>query len=184
MKIIGWIRIGDKAACGGTVAEGLATNTAYDRALTFRGARMQCPKLKCVVAGHLSTSMMANGREMVHHGHLTSGGCPLLSTLNDIAGVGVEPGAVPAAILSQSAERNWVPLEKGEATYDEQVHLVVTGSVALSGLPYYVETANGRTLSGRADAHGLLPRVETFGSEEYTVLWGDEALAKMNEASA
>ena len=33
---------------------------------------------------------------------------------------------------------------------------------------------------GRADAHGLLPRIDTDGEDEYTVYWGDEALAKMD----
>lgn len=34
MKIIGWIRQSDKAACGGTVAEGLTTFTSHGKPLT------------------------------------------------------------------------------------------------------------------------------------------------------
>jgi uncharacterized Zn-binding protein involved in type VI secretion len=184
MQIIGWVRVGDSAACGGTVSEGLDTNTAYGQALTFRGARMQCPKMNCVIVGHVPTATMQNGREMVHHGHLTSGGCPLLSTLNDIAGVGIEDGVSTPAVVLEPGGRNWAPAAVGEDAYDEQAQLTAEGNVTLAGLPYYIETTNGRTLSGRADALGLLPRVESPGADEYVVFWGDEALTKMNGADA
>lgn len=180
MQIIGWVRVGDHAACGGTVAEGLSTATDYDRALAFRGARMECRKHDCVIVGHHATSTMANGREMVHHGHLTSGGCPLLSTLNDIAGVGLEDGMSAPVVAWQADGRNWVPATEDVPLYDEQALLHGPVDVAFAGLPYFVETSNGRTLSGRADSQGLLPRIETVGSEEYTVFWGDEALARMS----
>ena len=45
-------------------------------------------------------------------------------------------------------------------------------------MPYFVETKDGRTFSGRVGEDGMLPRVETYGEDEYTVLWGDEALAR------
>ncbi|NBF18096.1 PAAR domain-containing protein, partial [Pseudomonas sp. Fl4BN2] len=67
------------------------------------------------------------------------------------------------------------------SSYDEQAHLV---SAALEGIPYYIETEDGRTFSGRVPASGLLPRIDTQGEEPYTVLWGDEALAKQTEAQA
>nr|WP_244101917.1 hypothetical protein [Burkholderia cepacia] len=47
------------------------------------------------------------------------------------------------------------------------------------GYPYYIETADGRVHSGVLDASGELPRVHTGdGSGDYTVYWGDEAIAK------
>ncbi|CAG2145865.1 PAAR domain-containing protein [Ralstonia mannitolilytica] len=67
------------------------------------------------------------------------------------------------------------------ASHDEQTHLV---SPHLEGVPYYIETSDGRTFSGRALADGALPRVVTQGEEEYTVFWGDEALAKQAGESA
>ncbi|CAJ0718933.1 hypothetical protein LMG6871_02630 [Ralstonia edaphis] len=67
------------------------------------------------------------------------------------------------------------------ASHDEQTHLV---SPHLEGVPYYIETSDGRTFSGRAPADGALPRVVTQGEEEYTVFWGDEALAKQAGESA
>lgn len=62
-----------------------------------------------------------------------------------------------------------------EALYDEQTHLA---SKHLEGVPYYIETADGRVLSGRVPTSGLLPRIDTQSEETYTVFWGDEALAK------
>ncbi|KHK57170.1 hypothetical protein PI87_07995 [Ralstonia sp. A12] len=66
-------------------------------------------------------------------------------------------------------------VQRGEVSYDEQAHLAATN---LEGVPYYIETADGRVFSGRIPASGLLPRIDTQSEETYTVLWGDEALAK------
>jgi uncharacterized Zn-binding protein involved in type VI secretion len=184
MQIVGWVRVGDRAACGATVAEGLSTSLAFGRPLTFRGARMQCRKQDCVIAGHHATSTLANGREKVLHGHLTSGGCPLLSTLNDVAGVGVEKGMSAPVVVLQPGGGNWVPSAAGQPVYDEQAHLRGESGVPLAGLPYFIETSNGRTLSGRADRNGLLPRIDTLEAEEYSVFWGDEALFRTNGEGA
>ncbi len=96
MKIIGWIRYGDMAACGGTVVEGDQTCISYGRAYTFQGARMACRK-NCVIADGFMRSTLTNGRSQVIHGMVTSGGCPVYSTLNDIDGVGNESGGSIAA---------------------------------------------------------------------------------------
>lgn len=44
MEIIGWIRQGDKAACGGTVVEGLKTCTSRGVPYTYQGAQVACQK--------------------------------------------------------------------------------------------------------------------------------------------
>lgn len=59
--------------------------------------------------------------------------------------------------------------------YNEQTRLNGQGA---EGMPYHIETADGRMLSGKVDANGLLPRIETIGDVEYAVYWGDEALAR------
>ncbi|AQQ34948.1 TPA: PAAR domain-containing protein [Burkholderia orbicola] len=62
--------------------------------------------------------------------------------------------------------------------YDEMVKCIAHTSV-LAGYPYYIETADGRTYSGRLDYRGTLPRVDTMMSaDNYVVHWGDEAIAK------
>ncbi len=62
--------------------------------------------------------------------------------------------------------------------FDERVRAITTG-VSIDGYPYCVEMADGRIQTGRLDASGKLPRIdtgETAGS--YVVYWGDEALAR------
>jgi hypothetical protein len=60
--------------------------------------------------------------------------------------------------------------------YDEQVQPNAVGT-SLYGYPYYIETTAGNVYSGRIDSRGLLPRILTDGADQYTVYWGDEALA-------
>ncbi|MXN77970.1 PAAR domain-containing protein [Burkholderia sp. 4701] len=72
-----------------------------------------------------------------------------------------------------------VSVKKG--AFDEQVEAKSSGSAAQGpeGYPYYIETADGRIHSGVLDASGELPRIHTGdGPGDYTVYWGDEAIAK------
>jgi type VI secretion system secreted protein VgrG len=69
--------------------------------------------------------------------------------------------------------------EKESGLYDEQPQLVAP---PIEGVPWYIESGDGQTRSGRVGADGLLPRIETQKEEELTVYWGDEALAKMEGA--
>jgi len=62
--------------------------------------------------------------------------------------------------------------------YDEQSRLVAP---SIEGVPYFIETFDGRTFSSRTGPGGLLPRVATQDENEYSVYWGDEALARMAE---
>jgi uncharacterized Zn-binding protein involved in type VI secretion len=178
MKIIGWIRYGDKTACGGTVVEGDQTCTSYGRAYTFQGARIACHK-GCVIVEGFPRSTLTNGRPRVLHNMITSGGCPCYSTLNDIDGVGNESSETIAERHFLNADGYWAPVkdpEPHEDPYDEQPKLIAP---PIEGVPYYVETMDGRTFSGRIGADGLLPRIDTYGEDEYAVYWGDKALAKM-----
>ena len=183
MKIIGWIREGDQTACGGTVAEGDQTCIGRGRAYAFQGARISCRK-GCVIAEGFMRSMLANGRPRVIHGMKSSSGCPCYSTLNDIDGVGNESGAEIAEKHLLTADGEWAPVKSPEPsrdTYDERAQLV---SPPIHGVPYYVETLDGRTFSGRTETDGLLPRIDTGGEDEYVVYWGDEALARMGGMEA
>nr|WP_133664581.1 hypothetical protein [Paraburkholderia sp. BL10I2N1] len=76
-----------------------------------------------------------------------------------------------------SAAQSAIATGASVATYDEQVRAAASGG-ALDGYPYFVETADGRTFSGRVGANGLLPRIETDVAGTYAIYWGDEALAR------
>jgi uncharacterized Zn-binding protein involved in type VI secretion len=180
MEIIGWIRQDDKAACGGLVVEGDPFCISDGKPYAFEGARLACEK-NCVIAEGYAFSTLTNGRSQVIHGMKTSGGCPLVSTLNDIDGVGNESGGAAPSAFFQNAAGEWAAVQApkpGDTPYDEQTKLMAP---PIEGVPYFIETMDGRTFSGRVGADGLLPRIDTYGEDEYKVLWGDEALAKMNE---
>lgn len=86
MGILGWIRVGDKATCGGTVIEGLPNCTSHGIPLSYEGAAMACRK-NCRIGEAHAAHTLPNGRHQPHHGHRTLPGmCPLISTLNDIEG--------------------------------------------------------------------------------------------------
>lgn len=183
MKIIGWIRLGDKAACGGTVIEASVVETSHGRGYSYQGARMACNK-NCLIAEGFLRSTLSNGRCQLTHGQVTSGGCPLQSTLNDIDGVGNEAGESIAGKHFLNADGEWAgvkPPELHEDVYDEQPQLL---ALPIGGVPYYVKTLDGRTFSGTTGEDGLLPRIDTYGEDAYAVYWGDEALAMMERQQA
>lgn len=92
-------------------------------------------------------------------------------------GSGERASHVSGASLAHAAAAAMV----ASTAHDEQTHIV---SPHLEGVPYYIETSDGRVFSGCIPANGVLPRVVTQGEEAYTVFWGDEALAKQAGESA
>jgi uncharacterized Zn-binding protein involved in type VI secretion len=66
MRILGWIRVGDQAACGGTVAEGYERASYNGVPYSFQDARMDCPR-NCVIAEAASFFRLANGKRLPHH---------------------------------------------------------------------------------------------------------------------
>lgn len=137
---------------------------------------------KCSIAEGFMRRTLTNGRHAVIHGMKTSGGCPLLSTLNDLDGVGNESGELVPPSFFLNADGRWTGAasEPTNVPYDEQVLLLAKYA---AGLPYFIATRDGRTFSGRIGAEGLLPRIETHGEDAYELLWGDEALARSEGAS-
>ena len=186
MEIIGWIRYGDKAACGGTVVEGDLSCTSYGRPYSFQGARMACRK-NCVIVEEFVSSTLTNGRSQVIHGMKTSGGCPLQSTLNNIDGVGNESGHATASKFYQTTEGNWLPKYEPEHftedSPDEQVRAVdaKTGE-PIPDLAYFIEAPDGSTYADHTDEEGLCERVTTYQPEELTVWFGEDAQKKMQGA--
>lgn len=83
--IRGWIRISDRASCGGTVAEGASCEFSDGIGYSFQGALMSCNQ-RCVIAEGDPSSILSNGKAQVLDGQRTSGGCTLASTLNGVDG--------------------------------------------------------------------------------------------------
>jgi uncharacterized Zn-binding protein involved in type VI secretion len=157
MKIIGWIRYGDKTACGGTVIEGDQTCIGRGRAYAFQGARVACRK-NCVIIEGFSCSTLSNGRSRVIHGMVTSGGCPCYSTLNDIDGVGNESGEAMPETFKPGQDGEWIPvyapLKHEDCEYDQHVILVDQEGKPLEGVPYRAFDAQGAIIEGITEADG------------------------------
>lgn len=162
MRILGWIRVGDRAACGGTVAEGFERASYNCVPYSFEGAKMSCAQ-GCVIAEALNTFKLANGKAVPHHGHRTSGGCPLNSTLNERWGHGNGAGnAVPLQYVPDgcggwASSNHDSPYDLSFIVRDER-----TGH-PVPHVPYRLVLEDGREIVGRTDAAG---RTEIIHSDQ------------------
>lgn len=165
MRLIGWIRIGDKAACGATVLTGNSTTNSHGRALAHVGSRMACRKNCVIIQGHPFVTF--DGKQTPHHGHLTSGGCPLISTLNDIHGWGAAEGEEIPVRFVQDEEGVWVG--KMNEGYDQHFLLAdeATGSPLVNR--YYRMSCNGRIIEGKTDSDGKTEKVVSDDPVEVTI---------------
>jgi uncharacterized Zn-binding protein involved in type VI secretion len=158
MKIIGWIREGDKAACGGTVVEGDPNCTGEGVAYSFQGARIACRK-NCVIAGGFTSFTLTNGRAKVIHGMLTSSGCPLLSTLNGRDGVGNDGGEEIHPAFALDGNGGWKgiypPPQEHDKAYDEYFIVIDDKSGTPARNRFYRMTLDtGEILEGHTDEEG------------------------------
>jgi hypothetical protein len=117
--------------------------------------------------------MVIDGKAVAYHGCKTSCGATLISsqlvTTVDAGNRGGSGGRSAAASRAADVQSN-----------DEQPHLAIS---CIEGVPYFIETQDGRAFSGLTGADGLLPRIYTSGPSEYAVSWGDAALVKRREGS-
>lgn len=159
MSIIGWIREGDAAACGGSVRQGHPAFISHGKALAHQGSPMACKK-NCVVMAGEHHFTLPDGLPQALHGDKTSGGCPLASTLNGIHGVGNASGAPivtsyfqPAAAGLEPAalaDEPWLP-----GQYDDRYMLLgVSDGKPLANTAYAIEREDGSIEHGTTDADG------------------------------
>ncbi|MDR3098123.1 MAG: hypothetical protein LBV73_13765 [Paraburkholderia sp.] len=123
-----------------------------------------------------------NGQQWALSGDINICGCsppPVFHAERNMAMIFTRKEVGALAGRAVTAESMGVTSTKN---YDEQVCAVGDRS-ALSNYPYFIEMSAGAVHSGRIDSHGLLPRVFTDDTENYTVYWGDEALAMQAEYS-
>lgn len=165
MKIIGWIRYGDKTACGGTVVEGEPTCISHGRAYAYQGSHIACRK-GCVIVEGFSRATLPNGRYQVIHGMVTSSGCPVFSTLNDIDGVGNESGEAIPLGFTQDHNGEWVGNTAGvnslvRQAHDEQFLLLGGDGRPLAGTYYTAKLASGELVYGETDDEGKTQRFHT-----------------------
>lgn len=121
----------------------------------YQGAQMAC-KQNCKIADGFSRRTW-NGQQFVIHGMKTSGGCPLISTLNDIDGVGNERGEAVAIRFVLNDEGEWVG--KTNEGYEQQ--FLLTDEQTGEPLPnrHYRMTFKGMVTEGKSDAEGKTQKV-------------------------
>lgn len=168
MRILGWIRVGDRAACGGIVAEG-HDRISYDGiAYSYQDAKVHCPQA-CVIVEAASFYRLPNGRAVPHHGHRTSGGCPLHSTINDLCGYATDGAdAVPAQFVPDGhggwqACSHAFPYDLSFLVKDD-----CTGQ-AMPNVPYRISLNGGRFIEGRTDAQGRTEVIHSDHPEHATL---------------
>ncbi len=176
-----FIVVGDRTSHGGVVISGSESTDVDGKPVARIGDRVTCPKkghgsVTTIVTGDVTA--IIDGQPLARHGDKTACGAMLISSqmiavVDEGSSAGQGASSAPAAAPASSLANN----EAMKMPFDEQTELVAP---PIEGVQYYIETSDGRTFSGRVGKDGLLPRIDTGCSDEYTVLWGDEALAKAN----
>lgn len=167
MKIRGWIREGDRAACGATVTQGDPTFSSHGQHVAFDGAPMSCAKNCHVVAG-ANNSTLPSGQRKAVHGDATSAGCPLLSTLNDQHGIGAGDDDVATAFV-QDADGKWQP-----GKYDDRYVLRGFGGTPLANTAYAIERESGEVEHGVTDAQGCTHLLAQTLESEYVRIYAED----------
>lgn len=188
------IRQGDRTSHGGTVLEGSPFDICEGKPIAFIGHKVSCPKCSGthqIIEGAPATMFFGKGVALA--GMKTSCGAILIAS-QFVSTVEIASNAKKYSAVDQQANKAnggqyFVDAEQEIDTelnshgdsYDEQPKLIAH---LIEGVPYYVETMDGRIFSGRTGSDGLLPRIGTYGEDDYAVYWGDEALAKMDGSGA
>lgn len=175
------IVVGDRTSHGGVVLTGSPFSDVDGKGIARIGDKVTCPQkgrgsVTTIVTGDLTD--MIDGSPVARHGDKTACGAMLISSQmltyvdeGSSSGQGASSTPTVAALLAGNETK------EQPKPYDEQTKLVAP---PIEGVPYYIETNDGRTFSGRVGKDGLLPRINTDRADEYTVLWGDEALVKID----
>ncbi len=178
---------GDKANNGTTIIGG-SPGSSYEGNPTAReGDPVYCPVCKrtgiivCVGPRWPSTD---EGKEEALSGDVCACGCNPPPVFFASRPYTMTMTAEDAAQWHKAHARNSAGFPTSPVTvrYDEQIR-ARSGAALVAGYPYFVEISDGRTFAGRLDESGKLPRVYTENADEYSVYWGDEALAKHCEGS-
>jgi uncharacterized Zn-binding protein involved in type VI secretion len=170
------IVLGDKTDHGGEVIEASGVTDTYGKRIARVGDKVQCPKkghgTTTIVEGDLT--FLIDGQGAAYHGCKTSCGAILISsqsvTTVEFGGGGAGAGSATSVAATAAAAKE----SSLKFPFDEQTQLV-----GAAGLPWFIKTRDGRTMSGVVGEDGFLPRLDSYDADQFEVYWGDEALAMM-----
>lgn len=174
------ILLGDKTTAGGVVIQGTEGGTHHGTPFAIAGAKIYCRA--CQSEGVICNvepyrPMRFDGMQVALENDICICKCNppprlIASQRNSSMSFDAEE------LASKGFHPDGRPLPKDTGKFDEQVRAI--GGGASEGYPYFIITANGRTMQGRLDTSGILPRIYTASADHYDVYWGDEALAKQH----
>jgi hypothetical protein len=127
--------------------------TYQNIAYAFKGAQVACP-YGCVIAEGFDGLTLPNGKKAAHHGHVTSRGCPLNSTANDLCGYSNSSGQAISSRFIPTITGEW-----GECNHDDLYDLVFVvrdqGGKVMSDTPYRIKLDSGSVFLGRTSVSGM-----------------------------
>lgn len=178
---------GDPTANKG-VLKGTSNSTNHGRRIAVEGDFATCPK--CGVGGPVyndcNPRWMDVGKSVLVEGARVYCKCvekPLVFATQNVMTTEVITGAGrnssrtdPRKDFSVSSAAQANPTSSKNEQFDEMV-CAMGSNGPISEYPFVIETSDGRILSGKTDANGHLPRIETMPGGALTIYWGDEALA-------
>ncbi|UOO76372.1 PAAR domain-containing protein [Neisseria sp. Dent CA1/247] len=166
---------GDMTTHGGYVLTGSSRMTVNGKQVALSGDPVSCPKCKgvfhIVEGGYPS---VCDNKSIAFEGMLTTCGAKLIGSQTQYT------LAVESSHISTDTNPTFTNNSPAEETryYDEQV---ILDPEITEGIPYFIETDEGKTYYGIVSKLGKLPRVATSEENSYTLYLGDEALAKQME---
>lgn len=139
----------------------------------LEGMKHFCPKCKVMSVAQSSGRgfLMVGSKTIIMAGDKSTCGSTYLPNQSLVFR---DVGTGTSGSTSVSAISNFLNSNNTQV-FDEQV--VAEFSFA-EGMPYFIETESGKTYEGVIGEDGKLPRIETEGSEAYSLYLGEEAIVK------
>ena len=162
-------RLGDPGSHGGAIITGAPTVIVNDRPMARVGDMYACPihGPNPIITGVYS--VIGQEQYVAHVGSKTACGAVILAGSPDTF--------VDDPVISGGGVQFVVTEEY--FYYDEQIVAIDSASGdTIPYYPYFIETSDGRTFSGRTDDEGKTPRIKTQSAEDLVAYWGEEAVIR------
>lgn len=165
------ITMGCKTDHGGTVIEADHSFLVKGKAVHLEGMSHYCPTCRMTVSAISSGKgfLTVGNNTIIMAGDKATCGATFLPQQFFVVRSG-------GAYTNLSQFTNSTPFNDSfSEIFDEQVVAEFNFS---EGMPYFIETENGKTLRGFIGSDGKLPRISTESSENYRIYIGEEAVIK------
>lgn len=158
---------------GGIVQESENSFLVEGIPVHIEGMKHFCPKCQAMVSAQSSGRgfLQAAGRTIIMAGDKATCGATYKPNQNLVLR---EVGSSSGSSVSETAVSNFINSGTTKI-FDEQVAAHFSFA---EGMPYFIETNDGRTYQGTIGADGRLPRIEDVEQGSYSLYLGEEALER------